>query len=329
MAYEDYCVTATAAPNDEGEPQVRAFAATTKDLVDEARRIHGQGPTVTAALGRLLTAGVMMGDMLKNDTDLLTMQIRGTGPVKSLVVTADNAGNVKGYAGVPTAEAPVINPGHFNVAGCIGQGTLTVIKDMGLKEPYAGTVDLRTGEIAEDLAWYFASSEQVPSAVSLGVLIDKDNTVRSAGGFIIQMMPFAEKEIIDKLEDNLVHLAHVTTLLSNGDTPEQMLQQAFAGIEVDITGRKPVQYHCSCSRERVERVLLSIGEKDLKSLIDEGKDIELACQFCGKKYTFTPDEAAALLADAGLSNRSIGAEAPAAAFGKTASADFASAGYKH
>ena len=144
------------------------------------------------------------------------------------------------------------------------------------------------------------------------------------------MMPFAEKEIIDKLEDNLVHLAHVTTLLSNGDTPEQMLQQAFAGIEVDITGRKPVQYHCNCSRERVERVLLSIGEKDLKSLIDEGKDIELACQFCGKKYTFTPDEAAALLAaDAGLSNRSIGAEAPAAAFGKTASADFASAGYKH
>ena len=295
MAYEDYCVTATAAPNDEGEPQVRAFAATTKDLVDEARRIHGQGPTVTAALGRLLTAGVMMGDMLKNDTDLLTMQIRGTGPVKSLVVTADNAGNVKGYAGVPTAEAPVINPGHFNVAGCIGQGTLTVIKDMGLKEPYAGTVDLRTGEIAEDLAWYFASSEQVPSAVSLGVLIDKDNTVRSAGGFIIQMMPFAEKEIIDKLEDNLVHLAHVTTLLSNGDTPEQMLQQAFAGIEVDITGRKPVQYHCNCSRERVERVLLSIGEKDLKSLIDEGKDIELACQFCGKKYTFDFQTAASVL----------------------------------
>lgn len=296
MEYRDYMVRAMGARNAAGEPQVRAFAATTRNLVEEARRIHDQSATATAALGRLLTVGVMMGDMMEEDSDRLTLQIRGSGPVRGLTVTADNQGNVKGYCVNPAADLPPKSPGHLNVGGLVGPGTLTVIRDMGLKEPYAGTVDLRSGEIAEDLAWYFASSEQVPSAVDLGVLVDTDLSVASAGGILLQMMPFAEDGIITRLEQNLSHLPHITTLLGEGDTPEQLLQQAMEGLDVEITGSKPVQYHCNCSRERVERVLLSIGEKDLKSLIDEGKDIELACQFCGKKYTFTPDEAAALLA---------------------------------
>lgn len=288
-------IRAMGARNEAGEPQVRAFAATTRNLVEEARRIHHQSATATAAVGRLLTAGVMMGGMLENEGDLVTIQIRGDGPIRGITVTADSQGGIKGYAVNPAADLEPKSPGHLNVGGLIGRGTLTVIRDMGLKEPYSGTVDLRSGEIAEDLAWYFASSEQVPSAVDLGVLVDTDLSCACAGGFLIQMMPFAEDRVITKLEQNISRLPHVTTLLSAGDTPEQLLRQAMDGLDVEITETKPVAYHCNCSRERVEKVLLSMGRKDLQSLIDEGKDIELACQFCGKKYRFTPGEAQALL----------------------------------
>lgn len=289
--YTDYMISAVAAPDAAGEPQVRAFAATTRDLAEEARRIHGQSPVVTAALGRLMTAGVMMGSMMKNDSDLLTLLVRGDGPVRGLTVTADNAGGVKGYANNPLAVLPANEYHHLNVGGIVGSGTLTVIRDLGLREPYSGTVSLRTGEIAEDIAWYYASSEQVPSAVGLGVLMNHENTVRRAGGFILQMMPFAEEAVVERLEKNLEHLPHVTELLDSGYTPEQMLQMAMEGVGgVTVTDRKPAAFRCSCSRERVRKVLLGIGRKDLEDMIADGKPVELKCQFCGKAYSYTAEE---------------------------------------
>ena len=218
MILSDYIVRATAK-----QAQIRAFAITSKELVETARQKHNTSPVVTAALGRLLSAGAMMGSMLKADTDILTLQLKGDGPMHGLTVTADAKARVKGYADVPDVLLPPNAKGKLDVGGAIGNGILSVIKDMGLKEPYVGQVALQTSEIAEDLTYYFATSEQVPSAVGLGVLMNKDNTVRQAGGFIVQLMPNAEEEVIEKLEKNLAQITSVTELLDQGYTPEMLL----------------------------------------------------------------------------------------------------------
>lgn len=280
----DYIVRTTAA-----EGQIRAFAAVTKDTVEEARRRHGTSPVATAALGRLLTAGAIMGSMMKNDTDMLTLQIRGDGPLGGITVTADSHANVKGYVLNPDVMLPPKN-GKLDVGGAVGIGLLTVIKDMGLKEPYSGQTILVTSEIAEDLTYYFANSEQVPSSVGLGVLMDKDNTVKCAGGFIIQLMPFAENKTIDQLEENLKKVTSVTKLLDDGYTPQQLLEELLGGMGLEITDTMPARFYCNCSKERVEQAVVSIGKKDIEEMIKEGKDIEVKCHFCNTAYKYTIDE---------------------------------------
>ena len=275
----DYIVRATAA-----DAQVRAFACTTKNMVETARKAHDTSPVVTAALGRLLSAGAMMGAMLKGEKDVLTLQIKGDGPVNGLTVTADSKGNVKGYANVPDVILPANSVGKLDVGGAVGNGELSVIKDMGLKEPYVGQTALQTGEIGDDLTYYFATSEQVPSSVGLGVLMERDNTVKQAGGFIIQLMPFAEDAVIDRLEENLSKIKSVTSLLDAGNTPEQMLELLLDGLRPEITDTMQTAFVCDCSKQKVEKALISIGKNELKSMIDDGKEIEVNCQFCNKNY---------------------------------------------
>lgn len=282
---KDYLVRATAA-----NAQIRAFAVTSKETVETARLAHNTSPVMTAALGRLLSAGLMMGSMLKGEKDLLTLQIKGNGAAGGLTVTADAAGNVKGYVNEPMVLLPPNSQGKLDVGGAIGRGVLTVIKDMGLKEPYTGQVELQTGEIGDDLTYYFATSEQVPSSVGLGVLMEKDNTVRQAGGFILQLMPFAEEEVIAKLEENLKKVTSVTAMLDEGKTPEQMLEILLDGLSMEITDRMPVRFYCNCTKERVEKALISIGKKEMKEIVEEGKPIEVNCHFCNKHYKFELDE---------------------------------------
>ena len=285
----DYIVRATAAGG-----QIRAFAATTRGLVEEARGRHGTSPVATAALGRLLTAGVMMGSMMKNDTDVLTLQISGDGPLGGITVTADSQGNVKGYVQDPDVMLPPKN-GKLDVGGALGIGLLTVIKDMGLKEPYSGQTILVTSEIAEDLTYYFANSEQVPSSVGLGVLMEKDNTVKCAGGFIVQLMPFAEERVISRLEENVGKITSVTKLLEEGYTPQRLLEELTEGLDLEITDTMPARFYCNCSKERVERAVASIGEKDIREMIGEGKDIEVKCHFCNTAYTYSVEELKSIL----------------------------------
>lgn len=281
---KDYIVRATAAGG-----QIRAFAATTRELVEEARSRHGTSPVATAALGRLLTAGAMMGSMMKNDTDVLTLQINGDGPLGGITVTADSRGDVKGYVQNPDVILPPKN-GKLDVGGAVGIGLLTVIKDMGLKEPYSGQTILVTSEIAEDLTYYFANSEQVPSSVGLGVLMEKDNTVKCAGGFIVQLMPFAEEKVISRLEENVEKITSVTRLLEEGYTPQRLLEDLTEGLDLEITDTMPARFYCNCSKERVERAVASIGAKDIREMIDEGKDIEVKCHFCNTAYSYSVDE---------------------------------------
>lgn len=289
---EDYIVRATA-----GNSQIRAFAATTRNLVEIARKTHNTSPVATAALGRLLTAGAMMGTMMKGEKDILTLQIKGKGALGGVVVTADSQGNVKGYVHEPMVLLPPNAKGKLDVSGAIGPGYLSVIKDLGLKEPYAGQVALQTGEIAEDLTYYFATSEQVPSAVGLGVLMNKDNTVAQAGGFILQVMPFAEEKTIAALEGALAKVTSVTALLDQGMSPEDMLEQLLEGLDPVITDRIPTQFACNCSKERVEKALASIGKKDLKEIIQDGKPIEMNCHFCNTTYTFSIEDVKRVLAN--------------------------------
>ena len=281
----DYIVRAMAANN-----QVRAFAATTRDVVERARAAHGTSPVATAALGRLLTAGSLMGSMMKNDKDVLTIKIQCDGPIKGLTVTADVHGNVKGFVEEPMVILPASEKGKLDVAKALGLGVLSVIKDMGLKEPYVGDTILTTSEIAEDLTYYFATSEQVPSSVGLGVLMEKDNTVKQAGGFIIQVMPFVEDEVLDKLEANIAKLEPVTSMLDKGMTPEQILETVLEGMDIEFTDTMPTQFQCNCSKERVEKALISIGRKDIQEMIDDGKEIEMHCHFCNTSYQFTVEE---------------------------------------
>ena len=285
LEYSDYIVRATAAGN-----QIRAFACTTRNTVERGRQAHNTSPVITAALGRLLSAGLMMGSMLKGENDLLTLKIRGDGPVEGITVTANSQGRVKGYPIVPDVILPANSIGKLDVSGAIGPGTLTVIKDMGLKEPYSGQVELQTGEIAEDLTYYFAASEQVPSCVGLGVLMEKDNTVKQAGGFIIQLMPFAEEETIVALEENIKNLKSVTTMLDEGNRPEDILEIVLKGMDLKVMDTMPAMYACDCSRTRVERALISIGKTELKDMIDDGKEVEVCCQFCDRKYNFSVEE---------------------------------------
>ena len=287
---KDYIVRATAANG-----QVRAFAASTRQVVETAREHHNTSPVATAALGRLLTAGAIMGSMMKNDTDMLTLQIKGDGPLGGITVTADSHANVKGYVVNPDVILPANAKGKLDVGKALDLGILSVIKDMGLKEPYVGQVELKTGEIGDDLTYYFASSEQVPSAVGLGVLMEKNNTVCQAGGFIIQLMPFAEEKVIAQLEKNLAEVNSVTELLNQGMTPEMILEKLLGNLGLEINEKTETRFYCNCDKVRVGKVLISIGEKELQDMIDEGKEVELNCHFCNTNYTFSVEELKELL----------------------------------
>ena len=255
MEYRDYMVRATA-----GNAQIRAFAATTKDLADYGRRAHGLSPIATAALGRLMTGTVMMGQMMDNDSDMITVKMDGDGPLKSVLATADNKGNVKGYVSNPYVIMEPNAAGHLNVGGGIGEGTLTVIRDMGLKEPYVGQVPLYSGEVAEDLTYYFTKSEQTPSSVGLGVLVERENlSVIAAGGFIVQLMPFADEQTITHLEFNLGKFSSVTDILKAGKTPEDMLKIVLDGFDIEFTDTVDLNFYCNCDKDRVERALMLVG----------------------------------------------------------------------
>lgn len=280
----DYIIRATAA-ND----SIRAFAITGTNLVEEARERHDLSPVVTAGLGRMLMAGAMMGATLKSEKDVMTLQIQGEGPLKGITVTSYPDGFVKGFPLVNDVILPPKN-GKLDVGGSIFPGFLRVIKDMGLKEPYVGTVDLQTGEIAEDLTYYFAVSEQIPSSVGLGVLVNKDCTVNCAGGFIVQVMPMCPDEVLDKLEENLKVLPSVTDMMSDGFTPEDMLNKIFEGFDVDIKAKTETGFRCDCSKEKVERSLASLNKQDKAEIIADGKPVEVRCQFCNKKYEFSIED---------------------------------------
>ncbi len=292
----DYIVRATAA-----DSQIRAFAITARDLVEEARSRHNTSPVVSAALGRLLCAGAMMGVMMKGYKDLLTLQIKGDGPVGGLTVTADTKGRVKGYPDEAQVLIGANEKGKLDVAGAIGEGFLRIIKDLGLKEPYVGQTQLQTSEIAEDLTYYFATSEQVPSAVGLGVLMDKNNTVKQAGGFIIQLMPFTGDEVIDRLEKKLSTVASVTSLLEEGNSPEQLLELLLGDLGLEINDRIPASFYCNCSWDRVAKALISIGEKDLSEMITEGKPVEVNCHFCNTAYQYDLEDLKEMLDAARIS----------------------------
>ena len=291
---KDYIVRATAAGDN-----IRIFAMTSRELVETAREKHATSNVATAALGRLLTAGALMGSMLKNESDVLTLQIGCAGPIGGLTVTAgieettDADGrlgqkvHVKGYANNPAVELPLNARGKLDVGGALGAGFLTVIKDMGLKEPFAGQTELVSGEIAEDLTYYFANSEQVPSSVALGVLVEPEGTVMYAGGFIIQLLPFADEDTVARLEARLGQLEPVTKMLSRGMTPEDMISEIFADTDVTILDRIPADFRCDCSRERVRKAVMSIDASDIREMIKEGKPVEVNCHFCGSNYTFS------------------------------------------
>ncbi|MCR4589889.1 MAG: Hsp33 family molecular chaperone HslO [Lachnospiraceae bacterium] len=288
---KDYMVRAISA-----NKEVRAFAVSARDTVEEMRSRHNTSPVVTAALGRLLLGGAMMGSMLQDD-DLLTLSIRCNGPVEGLTVTADSDGHVKGFA----LEPEVINPvrktdNKLDVRGIVGQGLLKVIKDQGLKAPYVGEIQLVNGEIAEDLTFYFAQSEQTPSAVGLGILMNKENTVREAGGFIVQLLPGASEESISALERNVAKISSVTDLLVDGNTPEDIIGILLQGLDPEILSQTPVSFRCNCGTEKIEKVLISLGKEELESLIAENKETEVKCQFCGKAYKFSVDELKLILA---------------------------------
>ncbi len=281
----DYILRATA-----GNGSVRVFVADTRETVEKAFEYHKTSPVMSAALGRALTGAAMMGSMLKGEEDILTLQIKGDGPAGIITVTSDSKSRVKGYAGNPRVDLPLTEEGKLDVKTAIGKGTLTIMKDMGLKEPYVGQIPLTSGEIAEDLTYYFAKSEQTPSAVALGVLVDKDYTIKQAGGFIIQLMPEADEDTIFSLEIKLHEMEPVTTMLEKGMTPEDILDYLIGDLEPNILDRVPVEYYCNCSRERVEKALISIGKEEIAKIIEEDGKATLHCHFCNKDYEFNEDE---------------------------------------
>lgn len=286
---QDYIVRATA-----GNDEVRAFAITSREMVEKARRHHGSSPVVTAALGRMLSAASMMGTMMKGDKDLLTLQAIGDGPMQGITVTSNSKGTVKGFPNVANVEVPDKYEGKLDVGAALGNGFLRVIRDTGLKEPYVGTVQLQTGEIAEDLTYYFAQSEQTPSAVGLGVLVDTDCSVSHAGGFIVQLMPDTSEHTINQLEFNIRNLETVTKMLSLGLTPEEMLDEVLLGLDHKITDRVSCEFKCDCSKERITRSLATINPADIDEMIEDGKPIEVRCEFCNSTYEFSVEDLEAI-----------------------------------
>lgn len=289
----DYIIRGTAAEN-----QVRFFAANTRDTVEAARVAHNTSPVATAALGRLLTAGAMMGTMSKNEKDLVTLQIKCNGPIEGLTVTADANANVKGFVNNPSVMLPPNSKGKLDVGGAVELGVLNVIKDIGMKEPYVGQTHLVSGEIAEDLTYYFATSEQIPTSVALGVLMNKDNTVRQAGGFIIQLMPFADEALIASLEKKIGDFASITALLDQGKKPEDIIEDLLGEFGVSIMDKVPASFHCDCSREKVAKAVISVGRKEIQEMIDDKEPIEVNCHFCNSHYKFDIDELKELLKQA-------------------------------
>ena len=275
---------------------IRAFACDVTEAAEEARRRHGTAPVVTAALGRFLAAGAMMGSGMKGDDDLLTLMIRSEGPIGGMTVCADSRGNIKGNPLVADVEIPRKGPGKLDVGGAVGPGTLTVIMDLGLREPYSGQIELQTGEIAEDLAYYYTVSEQTPSAVGLGVMVDTDCTVKHAGGFIVQLMPDAPEEVIAALEEKISGLPHVTALMERGLGPEEILGEILGDLGFSITESEPVRFRCNCSEERVAGALATLKDSDLQEMIDDGETIEVKCHFCNSAYHFTVDRLREILA---------------------------------
>ena len=278
---------------------VKAAAVSTRELTERARQIHDASPVATAALGRLLAAGSMMGNDLKGDGASVTLRIKGDGPLGTLLVVSDNQGNVRGSVQNPQADLPVREDGKLDVGGGVGHtGTLTVIKDLNLKEPYVGSVELLGGEIAEDIASYFVESEQIPTACGLGVLVDRDRSVLRAGGYLIQLLPGAPEGIIDRLEKGIMEAGPVTKLLLDNDDPESLLRRVMSGFELDILETAPVEYRCYCSRERVSRALISLGRNELEHMIEEQGETDLTCQFCDAVYHFSKEELKTILQEA-------------------------------
>lgn len=282
MDNKDYIVRASLA-ND----SVRAFAISSTHLVAEARERHRTLPVVTAALGRLLSAGAIMGSMMKGDKDIVTVSLKGDGPAGYITVTADSHGHVKGFPGNPNVDIPRKYAGKLDVGAAVGRGLLTVSYDLGLKEPYSGQVEIQTGEVAEDLAYYFTVSEQLPSAVGLGVMVDTDSSVKHAGGFIVQLLPDAPEDVIELLEKKLANLEPVTTMMEQGMTPEEMLLHIFEGVDIEFTERHDVKFYCDCSKEKVKRALAAISDKDLQDIVNDDEDIEVKCFFCNTAYKFS------------------------------------------
>ena len=273
---------------------VRGYVLNSKELVQQAFDFHKTAPVITAGLGRLLTAAAMMGKTLKNESDLLTLQVECGGPAKLLLATANNAGQVKGYPAVPIVDLPLNKQGKLDVSGALGPGFLTVLRDNGEGEPYVSQTELVSGEIAEDITYYYATSEQTPTVCALGVLVDRDYSVKSAGGFILQLLPGADDETISILEENIAKIQNVSSIFeyTSNETIADML---MAGLPYHINEKWNSEYFCNCSKEKTEKVLLSLGKKDLAELIEEGKPVELCCHFCDKRYTFSADDLKNLL----------------------------------
>ncbi len=286
----DYILSST-----EADLNIRAFAIKGTEMVEEAKNRHGTSPVITAGLGRLLMGGAMMGVMMKGDEDILTIIMDGDGPAGKLTVTADSHGNVKGYADNPMVVIPPNYAGKLDVGAAIGYGELTVIKDLGLKEPYVSKTPLGTSEVADDLTYYFAKSEQTPGSVALGVLMNTDNTVAQAGGFIIQLMPGVDESIVDSLEKKLNGLESVTTLMEKGMGPEEILDHVLGDFDLVINDRVPAQFKCNCSKEHVARALISMGKQELENIIADGEPITVNCHFCNTDYTYDVDEIKELL----------------------------------
>ena len=277
---------------------VKAAAVCSRALTERARNIHHLSPVATAALGRALAGASMMGNALKGQGESLTLQIKGGGPLGTVLAVSDAEGNVRGYVGDASVDLPLRPDGKLDVGGAVGcDGTLTVIKDLGLKEPYVGTVDLLGGEIAEDLAAYFVESEQIPSACGLGVLVDRDRSVLAAGGYLIQLLPGAGEDVITKVEGGIYAAPSVTNILKDDPDPVHLLQTVLSDFELEILETEPIEYRCYCTRERTERALLSLGSAELESMLREQGKAELTCQFCDKVHAFSGDELRAMIAE--------------------------------
>lgn len=286
----DHVVRATAA-----DGTIRAFAVYSRGLVEEARRMHGLSRTATAALGRTLTAAVMMGTMMKGDKDALSIVFNGDGPLGNITATAKSDGSVKGYVGNPEASLPSKVGEKLRVGEVVGKGTLRIIYDLAMREPYSGVVEIQSGEIADDIAYYLTSSDQIPSAVSLGVLLNEDSSVREAGGFIVQLMDGATDETAALLEERVAALPSMTTMLTEGETPESILERLLGDMDLQVLEDKPVEFRCDCTRERTLKLLSLVSADELQSMVDEGEDVEMVCAFCNSKYQYSPDEIAALI----------------------------------